>query len=293
MGRPSGCQLWPTANRDRDRLRRRFGGGGGGGRNRAIPASRKYVDLIHEASESTRWANWDPSSKQIKVGSYGRFDPESGCFQVHGNIYDLPAGQPSSGQRLYTEGPTESASIRESTTVTSDVECLDIGPVANVIGVPRRNKQWKFSSQTGALLMMWNYRTVSLPQSIKDAILDPKDKELSPELEGLMLVTSVYNAQAYLFYLSNRSSESIQVDLKTVVHAPTPTAPRARLGIELNTDLSNASDRPQYAASDNGHFDYTPVFECENIEVGAMRDAEEVEEDEEEEDDDEGEDEVE
>jgi len=98
---------------------------------RRVPASRKYIDLIHEASESTRWANWNPAaSKQIKVGSYGRFDPQSGCFQVHGNIYDL---QSSNGQRLYTEEPTESASIRESTTVTSDVECLDIGPVPNVV----------------------------------------------------------------------------------------------------------------------------------------------------------------
>jgi len=130
---------------------------------------------------------------------------------------------------------------------------------------------------------MWNYRTVSLPQSIKDAILDPRGKELSPELEGLALVTSVYNAQAYLFYLSNRSNESIQVDLKTVIHSPTAAAPRARLGIELNTDISNASDRSQYAVSDNGHFDYTPLFECENIKVGDMRDAEEEEEEEEEE----------
>lgn len=156
-----------------------------------------------------------------------------------------------------SEKPEESELIREYTISSGVVECREIdtdgSPLVHIAGMKR---QWQFGYKSGALLMMSNYRIISLPQSVKDAISDSKH----PKLNGVSVVTRVYIAQAYIFYLSNGYGEKI--DMNLVIHPPTLAAPRATLGFKLSTLPASCWN----GISPNRQCDFTPLFELEAYE---------------------------
>ncbi|KLO19715.1 hypothetical protein SCHPADRAFT_898652 [Schizopora paradoxa] len=243
MGRPNKT----TATRQGGRF---GGGGGGGGVSWKLQAVNDFVKLINGASG--QWVNRTPT-EDIEVGSFGEIDKETGRFQRRGNIYQDfkdPEGLP-----IYTEKLEDSTVFREHTVVTPRAHGSEV--YTDIVG---SKKQWQFGSTKEALLMMWNYRTISLPPSVLDAI----QKNEHSELRELSLVTRVYTgrAQAFIYYLSNERSESFQVDMVPIIHAPTITSPRVTVGIEMNVEGSNMNDLLEKGFSENMRFDFTPLFEC-------------------------------
>ncbi|KLO09447.1 hypothetical protein SCHPADRAFT_907726 [Schizopora paradoxa] len=222
-------------------------------------ASRKFIDLIYKSS--SKWANWDPAVN-IQVGSYGNFDSRDGVFRVRGNIYDLKSPD---GQALFTDPPEQSAIIGEYQVAFVDETCrgFEGGPDVSFAGVQiaKWTGRWQFGTKRGAFLVMVDSQITSLPQSVKNAILESGDRDL----KNLKVITRVFTANSYSLYLSNKSKELVRVAL--AAQSPVPFAQGVTVGGELNLEWKKegATGMFQSAIGKEGRLDYTPLFEVEKI----------------------------
>jgi len=221
-------------------------------------ASRKFVDLIHKAS--TKWANWDPPV-QIKVGSYGDIDEKTGAFQVDGNVYDLKSVD---GKPRFTDEPEKSPIVNGYKVCSTDAKRSEFnaGPNDGIFDLNLTEADgkfnWIFSKKRGALLVMLNYRTESLPETVKQSML------LSEDIKEKAVVTKVYNCKAYCLYLSNKSDETISIQLSGQSPALYTTSVVA--GDEANAGgRQGGGVEGLFQRGENEEATFTPLYEIEKI----------------------------
>ncbi|KLO09451.1 hypothetical protein SCHPADRAFT_564701 [Schizopora paradoxa] len=121
--------------------------------------------------------------------------------------------------------------------------------------------KWQFGTKRGAFLVMVDSQITSLPQSVKNVILESNDRDL----KNLKVITRVFTANSYSLYLSNKSKELVRVAL--AAQSPIPFAQGVTVGGELNLEWrkEGATGMFQSAIGKEGRLDYTPLFEVETV----------------------------
>lgn len=180
-----------------------------------VRAERKYVDLMRQAT-SGFFANWDPEDP-IKVGSYGRFDPDTTRFTVLGNIYD-PEFQvlldAVDGRFTMSDYPPELDPVEQDMIVTSSgarKHPFALGPDAKKENFKRASFKMNFkflSGKRSAVLVMHKPRLHHVP---RNKVLEVLYR--IPEFNGLFIVPSVYKCRAWSIYLSSKVEEIVSVAL--------------------------------------------------------------------------------
>ncbi|KAG8987596.1 hypothetical protein FRB94_002624 [Tulasnella sp. JGI-2019a] len=173
---------------------------------------RKYVNLIQRAE--SKWANWEPSRKQPDVGDYGSVNKSTGEFEWKGSIYSDDFAQHIPDLNLKEEmyepvlGERDEVNIIKSTSA-KQLE-LSATPELQVAQLEDASVKgsWRFRRRRGAVLVMIQPRTVSLPQDIR---LDQLSK--IPVLKDNYLVTAVVQCPAYAFYLSDKANDHVSLAL--------------------------------------------------------------------------------
>jgi len=168
---------------------------------------RKYIDLIKNADG--RWATWDPSLNAPAVGDFGEIDRKTGQLIRQGNVYEAPfhihsrpSTKPSVGARqaeirITSRGVTEVADVAAG----SDLDPVKIAS-ASVKGT------WEFGQQRGAVLVLAEPRTTSLPSSVMKSLLGTLST-------SKWLVSEVVKCSAYALYLSDEGHEKVTLALTT------------------------------------------------------------------------------
>ncbi|KAJ8591268.1 hypothetical protein M405DRAFT_880569 [Rhizopogon salebrosus TDB-379] len=172
---------------------------------------RKFIELIFK--RTGKYANWDPPS-EIRVGSYGRIDSDTGDLIVQGTIYSDEFRQRlvdiginvESGEHLPKDCPDEV----EFTTWSKNITRLDLTSNAGIPGIDTATIKgtWEVKKGSrGAVLLMHNPR-------MKHITADVLGKLAKIELlQSMHLVTKVFYCPAYSLYLSDKSGDRVSIAL--------------------------------------------------------------------------------
>ncbi|KAG2121753.1 hypothetical protein DEU56DRAFT_918094 [Suillus clintonianus] len=179
-----------------------------------LHASLKYVDIIRQ--RTSKWANWSPEKDDIRVGSYGRFNAETGRLDVLGNVYD-PEFQKlidaTDGKlKLSDYPPVLDDEEKDFAVGTMGVRPKDFSPGPNDVehlDKAKYKQDWQFlPDKRGAILVMHKPRQEHFP---KGRVFEALYKV--PELKDLCIVPTVYKCRAYAVYLSNKTGEKVSLAL--------------------------------------------------------------------------------
>ncbi|KAG1745021.1 uncharacterized protein EDB91DRAFT_1050155 [Suillus paluster] len=230
---------------------------------RDIAASRKFIDLIRQAS--SKWANWDPPI-EIKVGDYGRIDSDSGELEVEGNIYDK-AFQTSLDQQGLKINLSDSSYQPKKGAVDDNMIMSSSGvkqgefsmkPEVSLLNLASASVKAEFQFQEGkrgAVLVMHKPRQEYIPPGKVLTLVHKAD-----ELQDKYLVTSTFTCPGYYLYLSNKSGE--RVGLALAASVPIPAAMGVTAGGEVSvdwwTDAQAAFLRKAFDKA--GQYRYTPLY---------------------------------
>ncbi|KAF8573970.1 hypothetical protein K439DRAFT_1642559 [Ramaria rubella] len=217
-------------------------------------ASRKYVDLIHNAT--SKWPNWDPPN-QIKAGDYGTIDVKTGDFLVDGNVYnDVGTFGLTTTHHPQIQAAEDAFEAASEKTMRREL-VLKPGLRASIQG------RWEFGANRGALLIMARPRIDSIPFSALSKLND------HPSLKGKSLVTAVFACLAYSIYLSNGKKDVISLAL--LGQLPVPGAPVVTADGETGASWwkQEASGVFRHACDKKGSYCYTPLYHLK--EIGALR----------------------
>jgi len=224
-----------------------------------INASRKYIDLVYQAS--TKWANWDPPVP-VKVGDYGEVDRNTGRFERHGSIYDpaIEAALPAIDIQEYTPQHSDPERSMVITSKVASKVALDVNPTAGVPGVvdAEINWKWQFGRDRGAVLAIVQPRFAYLKKD-----LDVKDLLKVPMLKGKHLVTSAVTCSAYAYYLSNTGKDTFSLTLTAT--SSVPGAP-ATVGGSSPWEWHKETGSGFYRDAAHDKPDLTPLFSLKLVE---------------------------
>ncbi|KAF8580064.1 hypothetical protein K439DRAFT_1637300 [Ramaria rubella] len=223
-------------------------------------ASRKYVDLIHNAT--SKWPNWDPP-KQINAGDFGTIDMKTGDFLVDGNVYnDVGTFGLTATHHPQIQAAEDAFEAASEKTMRRE---LVLKPGLAVPGLAEASIQgrWEFGTNRGALLIMARPRIDSIPFSALSKLND------HPSLKGKSLVTAVFVCPAYSIYLSNGKKDVISLAL--LGQLPVPGATVVTAGGETGASWwkQEASGVFRHACDKKGSYCYTPLYHLK--EIGALR----------------------
>lgn len=218
-----------------------------------VNASLKYVDLIRQ--RTSKWANWFPEKQDIRVGSYGRFNAQTGRFDVEGNVYD-PEFQKlldaTDGKMKLSDYPPVLDDEEKDFAVGSmGVRPKEFSPGSDAverIDQAKYKEDWQFlQDKRGAMLVMHKPRQEHFP---KGRVFEALYKV--PELKEKYIVPTVYKCRAYAMYLSEKTGEKISLAL----------LPNS--GEENGTELSWWTDPKMEHLQIKSDQDYvfTPLFTC-------------------------------
>ncbi|KAG2073268.1 hypothetical protein BDR04DRAFT_1152366 [Suillus decipiens] len=174
----------------------------------------RYVDLIRQ--RTSKWANQFPERDDIRVGSYGRFNAQTGRFEAEGNVYD-PEFQKlldaTDGKLKLSDHPPVFDDEQKDFSVGS----LGVRPKEFSLGSDavegidqaKYKEDWHFmQDKRGAMLVMYKPRLQRFPQGkVFEALYQV------PELKDKYIVPSVYKCRAYATYLSNKTGEKFSLAL--------------------------------------------------------------------------------
>ncbi|KAJ8591016.1 hypothetical protein M405DRAFT_735836 [Rhizopogon salebrosus TDB-379] len=226
-------------------------------------AQRRLIELIYD--RTGKYANWNPSS-EIRVGSYGRIDRETGSLIVIGSIYDddfkqnlVDAGiDLDSGEHHPEETPDEADFIASSKNVKK-VEA-NLESTAEVPGFDNAflKGTWEFEKHTtGALLLMHSPR---MRYITSDTLGKLSTIRL---LRDMHLVTKVFYCPAYFMYLSDKSGEKVSIAL--LGSAPVPGAQGVTVdGIAPMTWWSNTQPGSSRRGCKTEHC-FTPLYDLKHV----------------------------
>ncbi|KAL5536808.1 hypothetical protein ACEPAF_631 [Sanghuangporus sanghuang] len=167
-------------------------------------ASRKFIDLFKIVT--SRWMNWDPAVP-IEAGDYGTVDIESGAFIREGNVYSVPEVADIAAKHPLEYGPLVDNYMLHSNNVKKLSGTPDYQVSKGEGGKQMLQGQWIFSSSRGAVALVHGAQVIRLSGEMQE---DLKNTDWG---NGKLLVTLVYRASAYAFYLSDKSRETISVNL--------------------------------------------------------------------------------
>ncbi|KAG0701170.1 hypothetical protein DFH29DRAFT_928234 [Suillus ampliporus] len=217
-----------------------------------VNASLKYVDLIRSCT--AKWANWSPEKQDIRVGSYGRFNAQTGRFDVQGNVYD-PEFQKlldaTDGKLKLSDYPPVLDDEEKDFTIGSmGVKKKDFTPGSDVVeGIDnaKYKEDWQFMKRRGAILVMHKPRQEHFP---KGKVFEALYKV--PELKDMYIVPTVYKCRAYALYLSDKSGEKVSLAL----------LPKS--GAENEADLSwwTDSEAELLSYGTDTNYAFSPLFTC-------------------------------
>ncbi|KAH8099815.1 hypothetical protein BXZ70DRAFT_1008795 [Cristinia sonorae] len=186
-------------------------------------SSRKFIDLIWRTT--TRWANWDPSEK-FQPGDFGYTDHETGRFHRTGNIYL----DPHIGPIAQRYKPQKGEVVEKYIANTGNAVAISISAGGHVDALSAAEVLlqgcWKFNRARGALLAMYKYSLVTVPDEFFN-----EDLSSFECLKGKQIVTQVYVCPAYALYLSNKNNETFSLALRA-------TSPTGVPGISAGSHLS-------------------------------------------------------
>ncbi|EKM60622.1 uncharacterized protein PHACADRAFT_189748 [Phanerochaete carnosa HHB-10118-sp] len=135
-------------------------------------ASRKYVDLIREAS--SKWANWDPP-KTIQAGDFGTIDKKSGQFERAGNIYRHSKMAEMAENYPVTVQPSEELYSVHSFHARQVAARADANSGASSNANVTFSAEIKFENHRGASLVMHNLRMSIVPDEFFQEAWDDVD----------------------------------------------------------------------------------------------------------------------
>ncbi|KIK41205.1 hypothetical protein CY34DRAFT_806384 [Suillus luteus UH-Slu-Lm8-n1] len=228
-----------------------------------LAASRKFIDLIHQAS--SMWANWD-SPSQIRVGDYGMIDNTTGELVVQGNIYDdtFQTFLNNQGLKIDLSEPScqpQQGEIDDSMIITSSgVKQIGLSMSSEVSSLNLASASLKVKCQfpegkRGAVLAMYKPKRQYIPQG---KVLTHVYK--ARPLHDKHLVTSTFTCSGYCMYLSNKSGKRIAMAL--IRSPPIPAAAGliadGAVSMDWWTDAQAAFLRK--AVDKSGVYCYTPLY---------------------------------
>jgi hypothetical protein len=218
-----------------------------------VNTSLKYVDLIRQ--RTSKWANWFPEQQDIRVGSYGRFNAETGRFVVEGNVYD-PKFQElldatDGKMKLSDYPPVLDEEEKDFAVGSMGVRLKDFTPKSDAAeGLDKAlyKGDWQFlDSKRGAMLVMHKPRQEHFPQGkVFEALYKV------PELRDKYIVPTVYKCRAYAIYLSERAGEKISLALLPKSSEENKT--------QLDWWTDSKTDRLQLKTDQD--YVFSPLFTC-------------------------------
>lgn len=213
----------------------------------------KYVDLMRQ--RTAKWANWSPERQDIKVGSYGRFNAQTGRFDVEGNVYD-PEFQKlldatDGKMKLSDHLPVLDEEEKDFAVGSMGVRAKEFSPGSDVFGgldQAEYKGDWQFlTSKRGALLVMHKPRQEHFP---KGKVFEALYKV--PELKDKYIVPSVYKCRAYAIYLSERAGERFSLAL----------LPKSGEGDKTQLDWWTDSKIEHLQLKTDQDYVFSPLFTC-------------------------------
>ncbi|KAG2364555.1 hypothetical protein BDR07DRAFT_1279388 [Suillus spraguei] len=215
-----------------------------------VNLSLKYVDLVRQ--RTSKWANWFPE-QQDRVGSYGRFNAQTGNFDVEGNVYDSEFQKlldATDGTMKLSDYPPVLGEEEKDFAVGS----MGVRPkefslgsdVVEGIDQAKYKEDWQFmEGKRGAMLVMYKPRQEHFPKGkVFEALYQV------PELKDKYIVPSVYKCRAYAIYLSNKTGEKISLAL----------LPKSGKGNKLEWWTSLNIENLQIKTDQN--YVFSPLFNC-------------------------------
>ncbi|EKM60607.1 uncharacterized protein PHACADRAFT_246648 [Phanerochaete carnosa HHB-10118-sp] len=220
-------------------------------------ASRKYVDLIREAS--SKWANWDPP-KIIQAGDFGYVDKATGLFERAGNIYSHPETAKMAAKYSVSVGPPEDIVVFHSFYAREVKGGANVnagtGSNANV----RFAAEIKFENHRAAVLVMHNPRMSVVPDELYQETLDDASLKAFFQDKKLLLVMESFVCDGYFMYLSSKKAESVHVSLNADV---IPGGLSAGANASWATEGGSGTFRRGYRKAEEDTF--TPLYRLKAI----------------------------
>jgi len=218
--------------------------------------SRKFIDLILRVT--SKWANWDPP-RQIKVGDYGSINQDTGEFECEGSIYNesFEATAASLGIDLKELVPKLNGEEVEIIATSKGVSVTKVGlnpqlAITNTTELSLRVQIQCMGSRGAALIVHKpQYWTLPHDQGIYKLL-----KERPDPLDGKYIVTEVIKCPAYVLYLSNKTSESFEIQLG----ADLPILPSVSPGGQVNLDLGGEKATGFLRRGNGTEPTYIPLF---------------------------------
>lgn len=222
---------------------------------------RKYIDLIRRVS--SKWVNWNPPI-QIRVGSFGKIDKETGDLIVEGNIYDPEFQEDldkhdvkiSMANFPPQEGPVEDDFVIASRGAKrQDIDSDSESKLAGITNASFKG-QWSFErDKRDAVLIMHNPRQIFLPPNVVLEQLYKVDRMVNKHL-----VTNIHVCPAYSMYLSDKSGDKATLALVAKVPADGVVDATADASGGF-TWLVNTQDGLFREGSDKaGDYNFTPLY---------------------------------
>jgi hypothetical protein len=213
--------------------------------------NRLYVDLIYQRSD--KYANYDPASGPLKVGTYGIVTRDGG-FLVHGDIYS------DEFKRLYNSDVTILAAVTRANEdcikfQSAHVKSLQAAvraetPSSAPIGVALEGS-YELSKRAAAALIVHNAVVTEMPpESLKDLAKIMEHKDLLDKV----VVEKAYACDAYYLVLRKTSMAGMKVTFS--LSTGTPVDGKIQGGWVSNGDGGVA----RWAGRAGGPRDYYPIY---------------------------------
>ncbi|KIM91365.1 hypothetical protein PILCRDRAFT_810638 [Piloderma croceum F 1598] len=171
--------------------------------------NRLYVDLIYEGSD--KFANYDPPSGPLDVGTYGVVTRD-GNFLPHGNIYSdkfKASYKPDVAILAPVKRANEECIKFQSSYVRSLQAAVKAKAYASSpIGVALEGS-YELSKRAAAALIMHNAIVTEIPQESHENIARIMEHE---ELQEKVVVEKAYACDAYYYFVRKASMAGMKVN---------------------------------------------------------------------------------
>ncbi|KAG8864112.1 hypothetical protein FRB96_006986 [Tulasnella sp. 330] len=226
---------------------------------------RKYVDLIRKAEG--KWANWEPSMPHPEVGDYGRVNPDTGAFERDGSIYSDEFAEQhwSNKPRMKDEFPPVPGEretmvmIKSNSARQFDLSANHEITLANLAEASVKST-WEFRSGRGAVLLLTEPRSLSLPPNV---LL--KKLVNVPVLKDSYLVTSVTKCPGYALYLSDTGGDQVSLAMSANASDSIGLGVGANAGFNGNLWYQLGTGVFRLGGAPGGEDNYTPLFNLKKI----------------------------
>ncbi|KAL5513280.1 hypothetical protein ACEPAH_3678 [Sanghuangporus vaninii] len=211
---------------------------------------------------ASRWFNWDPAVP-IGAGDYGTVDIESGAFIREGNVYSVPEVADIAAKHPLEYGPLVDNCMLHSINVRKLSGTPDYQVSKSEGEKQMLQGQWIFDSSRGAVALVHGSQAIRLSSEMQE------DLKNTVWGHGKLLVTHVYRASAYAFYLSDKSRETISVSLnQDSSNSSSPTDPSGK-GRGPTWVASGITGMFQHASASEPIF--VPMYQIKEIKKRAGR----------------------